>query len=313
MSLKFIILLVISSSVNSLVLQCEFKFHHSYWGENYACVVNNITTSETDKDVQSIIGTHLEGKTNDDVEKVFIEKQNCPVLPRNFGTFFPNLKVLYIMKSQVKTLSEGDLDGLDKLLIFDVSYNPIETIPKGFFKGHNHLRKISFYECHLKLIEKGALDHLQDLNEAHFQYNPCINFRADQKYLIPSLDHHVGFCNGKSKVFDRNPVVEYGSEEDNFLLSAEELDQYFKPSEKTTKCEPKIVKEECESKVVTRTEYITKYSQPELSFVQRHTYMINFILICVIAVLVVLNLKGEKYFTFSYNNSSRTQELREDF
>jgi len=171
-----------------IVLECEYKYHTSYWGSKYTCMATNLVTTMTDRNVTQVLGQHLPGKTNDDVDKVFIEHQNCPYLPINLGSHFKSLEVIYIMKSKVQFLMNKDLEGLTKLRIFDVSYNPIERLNNDFFIGHQTIEIISFYECQLKVIEPGALNPLVRLKEGHFQFNDCIDYRGDFQHLLETLN-----------------------------------------------------------------------------------------------------------------------------
>lgn len=182
-------LLVVVCVISSygIALKCTFKDHSSYWGQKYACVVSELTTSLTNRIVTEIQGTHMEGRTHDDVVKVFAEHQHCPYLPTNLGTFFKNLEVLYVMKSNVSQLTTDDLTGLTKLKLFDVSYNPITLLRHDFFKGHESIEIISFYDCQLRMVEKGSLAPLVNLKEGHFEFNPCINFRGDDESRLPAL------------------------------------------------------------------------------------------------------------------------------
>lgn len=177
--------------MTSLSLNCTFKNHNSYWGEKYACVVENIKTSLADRHVITVLGTHLDGKTHDDVKKVLIEHQFCPYLPKNLGAHFSNLEILYVMKSNVSHLTDDDLSGLSKLKTFDVSYNPITRLHKNFFVKHESIEIISFYGCELKYIEKGALNPLVNLKEGHFQFNFCIDYRGDDVSKLPDLHEEI--------------------------------------------------------------------------------------------------------------------------
>lgn len=136
-------------------------------------------------------GIHIDGKGDDDVEKVLVEYQYCPYLPTNLGSYFRNLEILYVMKSNVMHLAHGDLDGLTKLRIFDVSYNPIKRLHKDYFKGHATIEIISFYDCKLRFIEKGALEPLVNLKEGHFQYNECIDYRGEDVSMLPNMMEEV--------------------------------------------------------------------------------------------------------------------------
>lgn len=177
--------------MTSLSLNCTFKIQNSYWGEKYACVVEHIKTSLADRQVSTVVGTHRDGKTNDDVKKVLIEHQFCPYLPTNLGAHFKNLEILYVMKSNLSRLTDDDLNGLTKLKTLDVSYNPITRLHKNFFKNHESIETISFYECELKFIEKGALEPLVNLKEGHFQFNVCIDFRGDDVSKLPDMHEEI--------------------------------------------------------------------------------------------------------------------------
>ena len=80
-------------------------------------------------------------------EKLLVEKQNCPYLPLDVSKFFVNLETFFFMKSNVQHLFNGDLDGLNKLVIFNVSHNPIKVLGPNFFDGHETIEIISFYDC----------------------------------------------------------------------------------------------------------------------------------------------------------------------
>lgn len=260
------------TSASSITLNCTFKNHYSYWGEKYACLVNDLTTFQDDRRVTAVIGTHLEGKTNDDVEKVLAEYQYCPHLPTNIGSFFKNLEIFYVMHSNVSHLSTNDLDGLDKLRIFDVSYNPIKRLHRDFFVGHQSIEIISFYDCNLSFIEEGALSPLVNLKEAHFQYNQCVDYRGDDASLLPSLMETIKeYCQDPHRTnFNRPPTMpEFSGETDD---SMEDFTTFRAP-ERTTTRRPSI-----------KEKILKPSSVNEDSFVRRNAYVIMFFLILIIAV-----------------------------
>lgn len=171
-----------SSPSLAFSIDCEFKYHHTVFDQFYACIVTNLHTTFTNRTITSVKGSHAYGKTNADVEMFFAKKENCPYLPLNLHSFFPNLEVLYVMNSNVQHLMTGDIDGLNNLKIFDVSYNPIDQIGADFFKGHENLEKISFYESHLKKVNRGALDNFTNLLGLYFDFNACIDARTDSNF-----------------------------------------------------------------------------------------------------------------------------------
>lgn len=175
----FIFILCIIKLSNGIALNCTFDNHDSVYQTIYSCIVHNLHTTLKDRTVTEVIGDHKYGKSNDDVKQVFIKFQNVPYLPLNIGKFFPNLETFYVTKSNVQHLMNGDLDGLNKLKIFDVSHNPVEQIGEEFFNGQKTLEKISFYDCHIKKVNRGALDDFSNLKAVFFDQNPCIDIRYE--------------------------------------------------------------------------------------------------------------------------------------
>lgn len=167
-------------SISAISLKCKFSFETTRLGKRYTCWVkepNTLKTTFDDRTITEVTGKHLAGQTNDDVGQLFIQDQFLPYLPLNLGTHFRNLEVWNTKTSAVEELTDDDLEGLPKLKVFDVSYNPIKILRNTFFEGHENIEYISFYECELKEIEKGALEHLVNIKEGHFQYNQCIDYR----------------------------------------------------------------------------------------------------------------------------------------
>lgn len=119
------------------------------------------------------MGLHDADKNDKDIKMLFMYKENCQYIPRNISGFFGNIDVLYIKDSNLQHLMTGDLDGLNSLSTFDVSYNPIDHVGEDFFTGHSSIKIISFYACHIKQIDFGAFDSLTNLQEVNLQYNVC--------------------------------------------------------------------------------------------------------------------------------------------
>jgi hypothetical protein len=271
------------SIASALTLNCDFRDHRSYWGLNYACVVQNLSTNETDRTITDINGTHVAGKTNDDITKVLVEHQQCKYLPLNVGAHFKNLEVLYVMKSHVEKLTNKDLDGLTKLKIFDVSYNPIKRLHKDFFVGHESIQIVSFYDCSLNFIETGALEALTNLKEGHFQFNECVDFRADQKMLLSTLVEKLEeSCDPANPNHKKRGFEEYAYREVDYDESREDY-EFFVPTTTTTTQKPKEVIK------------IKKELYCDLPFTQRHANPIILILIAIVLCMVGLMYRSNSF------------------
>lgn len=254
----------------AVILECDFKLHHSYWGEKYACVAKNLKSTLSDRKVVEVRGTHTAGMTDADVKKVLIVDQYCPYLPINLGSHFKNLEVLYVMKSNVSHLTDEDLTGL-KLKIFDVSYNPIKRLHKDYFKGQNKIEIISFYDCELNYVEKGFLEPLTSLKEGHFQFNVCVDYRGDDEGLLSDLKQELAFCDPKH-------IASVQSHEDMY-------EDLYDDSTKS------VVSKMKEHNIVP--------VGPRLSFLQRHAFVITSLLF-----IVVLALLGLLYKLNAFNRQS---------
>lgn len=197
--------------MSAVIIDCEFKHLSSHWGVDYACSPLNFRTTLDDRNVTQVKGLHDAGKKNEDVKKLFVKKQSCHYLPLNIGSHFINLETLYIMNSNVQHLLDGDLDGLTNLRVFDVSHNPIQQLGENFFKGHDTIEVISFYDCHLKMIHPSSLNPLKNLREAHFQQNVCIDIHGDDISEMQDLKAEIADkCQSEHNelIFNRDFVVE---------------------------------------------------------------------------------------------------------
>lgn len=177
---------------DATILECEFKtYDDTHWGTRYTCIAKNFKTTLSDRTITEVKGVHGYGKTNADVKRLFIKKQSCSFLPQNIASHFPNLEILYVMNSNVQHLFDGDLDGLTNLKVFDVSHNPVEQLGKDFFKNCVSIEKISFYDCHLKVIDAKALDPLVNLKLGVFDNNVCFDSRGADASGIRELKAEI--------------------------------------------------------------------------------------------------------------------------
>lgn len=287
-----IFLIALISKSSAMTLNCIFKDHNSYWGTKYACVAHNLTTSYENRTITAINGTHIEGKTNEDVLKVMIEHQNCHLLPINLGEHFKNLEILYAMKSHVSHLTKNDLDGLTKLKVFDVSYNPITTLLKDYFVGHETIEIVSFYSCSLVLIENGTLEALTNLKEGHFQYNKCVDFRGDNEMLLPTLIKKLEERCHLAPI----QTIEWNDSDsvENFFYHPDEHLDYVDNSEDYELYDQKTTKRTTTSKPIVEIRYRKEYVC-ELSFTRRNANAIILLLITIIAALICFVLKSNGF------------------
>jgi hypothetical protein len=257
-------------TIYAITLECDFKDETTNWGVAYTCVPKNFRTILNDRTVTEVKGQHMLNRTNDDVKKLYIFKQSCPYLPLNVSSFFKNIDIYYVKKSNVQHVLAGDLDGFTTIRIFDVSHNPIERIKADFFNGQTSIEIVAFYECHLKIIDPKALDPLINLKEGHFDYNICINFRSRSSTYLESDEIETSIELLKSKIYENCQSHSHNS----IILN---------PFNETLKC-PKVVS--CPN---VKLEKVST-----LSFTQKNANVIISLLVIIIIAIVAFVMKNSK-------------------
>lgn len=284
--LTFITFLAIGVKLSSgIVLECDFVFKASYWGFNYACHAKNLQTTVQNRNITEVKGNHLEGHTNDDVKKFFVKGGKCPMLPLNVGHFFKNLEIFYVTDSGVKTLTNDDLNGLDKLKVFDVSHNRIELLKKGYFEGKSSIKFISFFGCQLRFVDSSALDPLVNLEQGHFQFNHCVDYKGSHKDLVPILKLHLQNCNGTAIGVDFYPTPPPYEEEET---EEEGIDYVEEAEVEVVKHHESIVHDPAPDAVPNAvTDAVHYINDCQVTFMGRNAYIIILLLLFVIIAGIV--------------------------
>jgi hypothetical protein len=110
-------------------------------------------------------------------------------------------------------LIQGDLDGFTKLKNFDISHNPIEHLKENVFVNESSIEVLSFYNCHLKIIESNVLDPLLNLKKVNFQFNPCISQKVDhfdyktEDQKLEKLDNLKSNFHGKCQSHSHDKII----------------------------------------------------------------------------------------------------------
>lgn len=93
----------------------------------------------------------------------------------NISSFLENIENYQVKESRIRHLLKGDFDGFTKLKVLDISHNPIEELKGDVFDNESVIESVSFYNCHLKIIDPTVLNPLKNLKKANFQVNPCMS------------------------------------------------------------------------------------------------------------------------------------------
>lgn len=146
----------------------DFTFTHGE--KSYGCWIRNQTIpSEL---LLQISTNHKNEKSNNDVHHVKFDKCVVIKVPQGLTKIFPNLKILDIYDSRLKTISRTDLVEYKNIEKFLCEKNDLEFLPGDLFEGFNNLNWIDFYGNQLKVIEPNILDSLNSIKHLIFGGNP---------------------------------------------------------------------------------------------------------------------------------------------
>lgn len=170
-----------------MIFYCHFR--HGNWAvveEIYNCEVSVVENPEI-AEVTGIIGNHLPGFSNNDVEGFYAYGRGLDLFPSNLEAIFPKIIAFVFAHNQFTSISSDDLAPWTNLRLLRVDDNKIGTVDGNLFKSN---RKFEYLDFDSNLIENVGLNLLRDLNElaiASFENNPCISFSRDTPQGIEEL------------------------------------------------------------------------------------------------------------------------------
>lgn len=190
--MKFFIILLIISTTSGLQIDCHFSYDHVWHeiGQVYTCEVISMDFSDNSTDLTSYSGTHVPGNSADDV-KAFYFGTLCPqfgltFVPRGFLNFFPNFNMLEFNTCTIDTLDGDELDEYPNLERFVLVHSSVQRIPGNLFEFNKNLRYI-WFGFRIMRVGDNLLDDLENLDQAYFWDNSCINQTALTPEEVPAL------------------------------------------------------------------------------------------------------------------------------
>lgn len=159
-----IIILAVSLSLvaayENITIECNFQLSdgwHQIFDELYTCEIASISPTDIvqpNSIITAIIGTHIDGKLNQNVQAIRAKNLNIHYLPQGLHKFFPNLLAVSILSSQLKEVRQSDL----------------QPFP--------HLKYLNLYDNHLRSIRMNLFEHNEKIELIGLHYNDVKNFDA---------------------------------------------------------------------------------------------------------------------------------------
>jgi len=171
-------------------------------GSVYKCEVSTNLDIKSPEDavINAVSGTHLSGKTNDDVLAFHAYNKVIEYFPKGLERFFKNLKAIRMLNGKFKQISQSDIKPFPSLVYLDANSNNIEILEDGLFDNHPNMQLVWFGGNKIFHVGKNIFNNMNKITYLSFQSNPCIDMYTQgnstaAKIIIESL---------KTKCFDVN-------------------------------------------------------------------------------------------------------------
>lgn len=183
-----IFVLVNFSPSESATLQCNFGFDGWDFAvkDAYICQAKPVTFTSKVL-ITNVEGAHTKPYLNNRVSAFLILDQTCEYFPSGIDKFFPKLEGIAIQKSKLKVIRKNDLKPFTELKSLSLHSNHLVTLGFDLLKSNKKLQTISFFFNKITNIAEDIFDGLDELKEAHFQTNICIDITAKGASEIKTL------------------------------------------------------------------------------------------------------------------------------
>ena len=116
----------------------ECKYITDEWGtlhKIYYCLVQNPVSinSREASTITSVSGSHISGKSNDDVFAVDIKRKTVNYFPKGIEKIFKNLQGISISNSGLQEITQSDLSVFPELVNLILTQNNIQVLEQGLF------------------------------------------------------------------------------------------------------------------------------------------------------------------------------------
>lgn len=209
--------MLLAPYANSIIANCEYNSGSwIYAGSVYYCYIQGIKVDTPENWITKVRGSHDSGKTNNDVNAVWIEySPDCLYVPKGFEKFFRNIKSLGLTDTGLLAITPKDLQPFPELIELQLQNNKLTALGTGLFDFNAKLINLYFEGNQIRSIAVDLLDPIPNLKHATFNENICINMSAETPEEVKALKKELKskcHCNNQN-LFDKIAFLE-----NNFAL-----------------------------------------------------------------------------------------------
>lgn len=142
--------------------------------------------------VVAVVGNHLDGKTNLDIEEIRISNSSTLTsIPSNIGNLLPNLISIDICAEPITSVTAEDLKQFPNLLLLAIYMCPIVSLDADLLKYTSKLQAFIVPSNQIMNVGQDLLTNLVDLKFVNFQSNPCLSYYAGNPQQLEWLKNNL--------------------------------------------------------------------------------------------------------------------------
>lgn len=216
--MKTLILIFLTAAIPAtmaLTIECSYKMSSA---NRYTCIDVNMNLDKNELNIDESDGKHLKGKSNENVQEIFLISPAMHFLPRNLSMVFPKLKSYNIQgnylgdRSQVydepdqedednseddveeKTralnplaLINGDFQNSGNILWIFITSANLQDIRPNVFEGASNLMRLTLDDNLITSLHKNAFQSIPKLARLYLRNNFIQTLHNDTFKPLPNL------------------------------------------------------------------------------------------------------------------------------
>lgn len=176
----------------SIEVYCTFEDQDFPVGDQiYTCEVRFWIVVIDYMTVEEFQGRHDAGRVKCNVKGLRVLEMTTKYLPINLRNHFPKLEAIEVVGGRMTRLEKRDVRPYPHLKVLWLPRNNIETLSNDVFEKNLKLEKISLYENRLKFIGSEVFKPLKRLGFVSLELNECIDRFASTRTCIKSMKKEI--------------------------------------------------------------------------------------------------------------------------
>lgn len=186
--------------------------------EEYVCTVKNLVI--TSKDQNMWAANNIKINYYGSVKRLKMNDQTIHYIPKGLAKWFPNLEIISIGNSKLKSIEQSDLKHFGRLKELYLHQNELEILRSDLFHFNPELIRINIKSNKLRYIGENIFYGLEKLQVVELENNVCISMNAKSQSeglaLFAKIKEN---CNLSDLSKRSNEVIESMTKENEGLKS----------------------------------------------------------------------------------------------